>query len=252
MKTMNLLKNLIVVFLITFLGACNSNSARKESQEIDISFKEEDHNFTEFEKELVIDILTESEKEIRALLPKLPVGIKVIVEIVDWDIDVVGGVTGRAESNTPPVIMIQVSNTFPGGVVSAIHAGLRSTVYHEFHHLSLGWAIQDNKYIPEIPIATVIEGLAEVFAEEYTKVIYLENQIPENVIVDDWITEILALPAGADYQTWMFQHPDGRTSIGYRTGNYLIKQAMSNSGKTILELSSIPPDELIELAGYSY
>lgn len=249
---MNLFRNIIFIFLIAFLNSCNSNSAKTESKELNIEFKEEGHNFTEFEKELVIDILTDSEKEIRALLPKLPAGIKVIVEIVDWDIDVVGGVTGRAESNTPPVIMIQVSNKFPGGLVSAIHAGLRSTVYHEFHHLSLGWAIQDNKYIPEIPIATIIEGLAEVFAEEYTKVVYLENQIPENVKVDDWISEILALPVDADYQTWMFQHPDGRTSIGYRTGNYLIKQAMSNSGKTILELSTLSPAELIELAGYSF
>lgn len=249
---MNLFRNIILIFLIAFLNFCNSNSAKTESKELDIIFKEEAYNFTEFEKELVIDILTDSENKVRKLLPNLPEGIKVIVEVVDWDINVVGGVTGRAETNTPPLVMIQVSNKFPGGIVSAIHAGLRPTVFHEFHHLSMGWAIKDNKYTPEIPVATVIEGLAEVFAEEYTKVVFEANQIPKDVNADNWVKEILELPKNADYQTWMFQHPDGRTSIGYRTGNYLVKKVMSNSGKTILELSSLSPSGLLALAGYSY
>jgi len=249
---MNLFRNIILIFLIAFLNSCNSNSAKTESKELNIEFKESTDNFTEFEKELVIEILTDSEKEIRTLLPSLPKKIKVVMEIVDWDIDVVGGVTGRAETNTPPLVMIQVSNKFPGGIVSAIHAGLRSTIYHEFHHLSMGWAIKDNKYIPEIPVATVIEGLAEVFAEEYTKVVFEANQIPKDVNADNWVKEILELPKNANYQTWMFQHPDGRTSIGYRTGNYLVKQVMYNSSKTILELSSLSPSGLLALAGYSY
>ena len=182
------------------------------------------------------------------MLPNLPKGIKVIVEVVDWEIDEVGGVTGRAESNSAPLVMIQVSNKFPGGIVSAINAGLRSTIFHEFHHLSLGWAIKDNKFVPEIPVAAVIEGLADVFTEEYTGVVFAANSYPKEVKA--WVKEILALPKDADYQKWMFQHPDGRTSIGYRTGNYLVRIAMFNSGKTILELSNISPSDLLGLAGY--
>lgn len=250
MKSMNLLKNLVLIFLFVFVNSCNSKSAKIKSNHLHIEFKEETDNFTEFEKQLAINVLNDSEKHVRSLLPNLPQDINVIFEIVDWDIDIVGGVTGRAESNSPPLVMIQISKKFPGGLVSAINAGLRPTIYHEFHHLSLGWAIKDNKFKPEIPVATVIEGLAEVFAEEYTKVVFDANQIPKEVNANDWIKEILALPENADYQTWMFQHPDGRTSIGYRTGNYLVKQAMSNSNKTILELSHISPSDLLRLAGY--
>lgn len=241
------LKGLISILSIAFIGACLHTT---DKAEIEITFNEDTDSFTELEKQLATDIISDSEKEVRKLLPELPNGIKVIVEIVDWDLDVVGGVTGRAETNAPPVVMIQVSKKFSGGVVAAINAALRSTIYHEFHHLSLGWAVKDNKFTPGIPTAVVIEGLAEVFSEEYTGVAFEENQVPENVNADDWVKEILALPRDADYQTWMFQHPDGRTAIGYRTGNYLIKKAMSNSGKTILELSSVSPNDLLRLAGY--
>ena len=251
MKTINLFRNLVLILLLAFLNSCDFNSAKTESNKLDIVFNEEADNFTEFEKQLIKDILTDSETHTRTLLPNLPKGIKVIIEIVDWDIDAVGGVTGRAESNSPPLVMVQISKKFPGGVVSAINAGLRSTLYHEFHHLSLGWAIKDNKFTPAIQVAAVIEGLAEVFAEEYTGVVFEENQVPENVNGNDWAKEILALPKDANYQKWMFQHIDGRTSIGYRTGNYIIREAMSNSGKSILELSSLSQNKLLELAGDS-
>ncbi|MDN3643087.1 hypothetical protein QWY87_10265 [Lutimonas halocynthiae] len=46
------------------------------------------------------------------------------------------------------------------------------------------------------------------------------------------------------------EHPDGRTYIGYRTGNFLARQAMKKSGKSILELSNLMPKEIIKLAGY--
>lgn len=226
------------------------NSSKINSKELEIEFNEETHSFTEIEKQHTRNIIKDSENEVRKLLPTLPTGIKVIVEIVNWDLDMVGGVTGRAETNLPPVVMIQISKKFPGGLVSAMQKGLRSTIYHEFHHLALGWAIQDNKFTVDIKTAAVIEGLADVFSEVYTGNVFEENQMPENINAEDWVNEILVLPKDADYHTWMFQHPDGRTSIGYRTGNYLIKMAMANSGKTILELSGISPEELLRLAGY--
>lgn len=96
----------------------------------------------------------------------------------------------------------------------------------------------------------VNEGLAEVFSEEYTGVVFEENRVPKEANADDWVREILALPKNANYQKWMFEHPDGRTSIGYKTDNFLIKQAMVKSGKNILELTNLTPNEIINLAGY--
>lgn len=72
----------------------------------------------------------------------------------------------------------------------------------------------------------------------------------EDVDFDAWVKEIQALPKNANYGDWMFIHPDGRESIGYRAGNYLIKKAMKRSGKNILELSNLSVQRIYELAGY--
>ena len=247
---MNLLRSLILTIPLFLNISSNSNSEKSQLTKLDIVFQEGTSKFTEPQKQLIHDVISHSEKEIRNLLPNLPNGIKVIVEIVDWNLDIVGGVTGRTETNSPPLVQIQISNKYPGGVIVAANSALKSTIFHEFHHLSRGWAIKDNKFEPGISIAMVNEGLAEVFSEEYTEVIFEENHIPKDVNPNAWVREILALPKNADYQKWMFEHPDGRTSIGYRTGNYLTRKAMANSKKNIIELSRLMPNEIIKLAGY--
>ena len=63
-------------------------------------------------------------------------------------------------------------------------------------------------------------------------------------------TGIMLLALNANYQHWMFQHPDGRLAVGYRTGNYLIRKAMAKSGKDVLELSEHTPDEIYKMAGF--
>ena len=95
----------------------------------------------------------------------------------------------------------------------------------------------------------VNEGLAVAFTEIYTGNINDVNAYTDEA--DHWVREILALPLDASYSDWvMGEHPDGRTYIGYRTGNYLTRKAMTMSGKNILELSELMPDEIIKLAGY--
>ena len=75
-----------------------------------VTFTEDGGKFTTSEKELIRETVLESEQEIRPLIPTLPDSITVSLEIVDWDLDVVGGVTGRTESNSPPLVMIQISD----------------------------------------------------------------------------------------------------------------------------------------------
>lgn len=215
----------------------------------DVVFQENDINFTETQKDLILETIYNSEEEIRELLPNLPDSIQVIVENVDWNLDAVGGVTGRAEKNFPPLVLIQISNTYREGAIDSIFAGLKATIFHEFHHLSRGWAIQDNKFGPGISNAMVNEGLAVVFSEIYTGTIFEANSFSEEA--HTWVNEILDLPLDASYSDWvMGEHPDGRTYIGYRTGNFLIRKAMSKSNKNIVELSTLQPEEIIKLAGY--
>jgi len=202
--------------------------------------------FSDDEKQLITDLVRDAEEEVRALLPTLPDVIEVTAVVIDRNVDIVGGVTGRADA--PGKVLIEVSSVFPGGISAAAQSALSSTIFHEFHHLDRGWTIQENKFGPGIPIAAVNEGLASVFAEEYTGV-YFEAAAGYPEHAAEWLEEILALPVDADYSTWMMgEHPDGRSSIGYRVGRYIVHQATANSGKSILELSRLAPKEILRLA----
>jgi len=246
---MNILRTLILTIPLLLIISCNSNAKKSPIAKVDVVFQEDSLKFTESQKVFIREVISNSEEEVRNLLPNLPDSIKVIVENVDWNLDIVNGVTGRTETNHPPLVLVQISNNYQGGVIDSVYQGIKSTIFHEFHHLSRGWAIQDNKFGPGISNAMVNEGLAVAFTEIYTGNIIDVNSYPEEA--DNWVKEILALPPDASYAQWvMGEHPDGRTYIGYRTGNFLARRAMNISGKNILELSSLMPNEIIELARY--
>ena len=246
---MNILRSLILIIPVFCIICCNSNTKKTLIVDVDVVFQEDALKFTELQKIFIREVISNSEEEVRNLLPNLPDSIKVIVENVDWNLDIVGGVTGRTETNHPPLVLVQISNNYQGGVIDSVYQGIKSTIFHELHHLSRGWAIQDNKFGPGISNAMVNEGLAVTFSEIYTGNIIDVNSYTEEA--DNWVKEILSLPLDASYAQWvMGEHPDGRTYIGYRTGNFLVRRAMTNSGKSILELSNLMPKEIIKLAGY--
>ena len=156
---MNILRNLILILIVICLSGCISNPKKFSPATTNVVFQENDKRFSGTQKDFIQEVIHHSEKEIRKLLPKLPDSIKVIVENVDWDLTAIGGVTGRTETNSPPVVMIQISNNYQNGVIDSIYEGLKATTFHEFHHLFRGWTIRDNKFGPGIPNAMVNEGL---------------------------------------------------------------------------------------------
>ena len=195
-------------------------------------------------RELIRATAGEVARSVDDLLPGLDERIVVTVVTIDRDLSSVGGVAGRADA--PGEVLIELSAVYPGGLGEAVRVGLTSVLYHEFHHLVRGWTIRENRFGPGIPTAVVNEGLASVFAETYSGTTFARFEYPENA--DEWLDELLELPIDADYGTWMNQHPDGRVAVGYRIGRYVVHQALSRSGHTILELSALSPEQVLALA----
>lgn len=241
--------NFFLILYILITGISELHAQQPDQDGLVFEFVENSISFTEADKTLIEQTITESEKAIRTLLPELPINIKVILEIMPRNIDQVGGTTGRAQKYEPVAeVYVYISSLYPGGVSAAVDASLAYTIHHEFHHLARGWTMEGNKFDQGIDIAMVNEGLAVVFGEVYSQEIFEGNSIPEQA--ENWVTEVLSLPKDANYNTWMNLHPDGRQGIGYRSGNYLIRKAMNKSGKNILEMSKLQPEEILELAGY--
>jgi hypothetical protein len=207
------------------------------------------HTFTDAEMNLIDEALEATHAEVEAVFPELADTMSVTVMPVQRPaLDALGGVTGRAER--PDALIIEVSVTYPGGIEAAIEAGLRTTVAHELHHTVRGWLMQGNHFGHGIQIAVINEGLATVFAEELTGETNPSDLPPDNV--SDWALEVLALPQRSDYGQWMFVHPDGREAIGYRTGRWVVRQAMENSGLSIEEMTDLTPAAIWALAGFEW
>lgn len=243
------IRYLILIGMVLWNFSCATDAKKPPIAKVNVAFQKDSLKFTESQKVFINNVISKSEDEVRKLLPSLPDSIKVVVEKVDWNLDIVNGVTGRTETNHPPLVLLQISNNYKDGIIDSLFQGIKSTIYHEFHHLSRGWAIQDNKFSYGIPNAMVNEGLAVAFTEIHTGIINDVNSYSNEA--DSWVKEILSLPLDANYAQWvMGEHPDGRTYIGYRTGNFLARQAMKRSRKSIVELSNLMPNEIIKLAGY--
>jgi hypothetical protein len=236
---------LICILSSTHTVLANDTETWMDQTGLDIQFRDSERYGVEPEEQsLITDIIAGAEERVRALVPALPANISVIVTFVDEGFDYWGtsmGLNGR--SDAPGVVVIDISTGFPGGISAAVNKNLSRLVFHEFHHQARGWTMTGNKFGPGIPIAAVNEGLAVVFSEQYADGTFEKLSNPENG--DLWLKEILALPIDANYGHWMSQHPDGRFAIGYRTGMYLVNKAMTDSGKNILELSRLSPDEIL-------
>ncbi|MEE2524786.1 DUF2268 domain-containing putative Zn-dependent protease [Hyphobacterium sp. HN65] len=209
----------------------------------------EHHTFSAEEIALIDARLDAVHAEVEAVYPALADTVSVtVIPVHRPALDALGGVTGRAER--PGELVVEISVTYPGGIEAAVETGLRTTMAHELHHTVRGWTMQGNHYGHGIQIAVINEGLATVAAEEITGAVNASDLPPENI--EEWAEEVLALPQRSNYGEWMFMHPDGREAIGYRTGRWVVRQAMERSGLTIEELTDRSPAAIWALAGFDW
>ena len=248
------MKLLILFFLTLTIFSANSNN--KHEQETTVNSPEityvESSGIPNSIKTKIETVVNTTENKLRFFFPDIPTKIIYKVEFVDRDLTIVGGVTGMAIAHKPMgEIHIKISKTYLDGIDVAVKHGLPSTLIHELHHLQRGWTIEQNEFPQGIAIAAINEGLAVVFAELLTGESFDANIGPKNI--DSWVHEIIELPADANYQHWVSgQHPDGRLVIGYKAGRHIIYKALNNSSIGIMQLSSLSPEEILKLAGYSH
>ncbi|MEP0006435.1 MAG: DUF2268 domain-containing putative Zn-dependent protease [Balneola sp.] len=242
---------IIILAIMTFTTCPVLSQSKQPNLEIKVHFDESGDDLTYAEKTVIQQVISSQAKEAAAILEKLPASVIIRVQIIDRDLQTVDGVTGWTNEHDPiGRIVVLISKVYPGGPLQAAKDGMKTLIFHEFHHLTRGWSIKQNEYAQGIDNALINEGLAVVFAEEYTGIHHEVNAYPEEA--QEWVEEILELPKDANYSHWVSgEHPDGRKFIGYRTGNYVIRKAMKRSGKSVLELSELSPSEIFEMAGYS-
>ena len=207
-----------------------------------------EESLSEAERAQIIQVADEALAKTVQALHGLQREITMNVKVIDRDLTMVNGVTGRADHRNE--IEISISKAYPGGITQAVKDGLAFTVYHELHHTIRGWVIHNNAFRPGIQTAIINEGMADVFAEMMSG--QQHNHYVDEPDFEAWLKEILALPLRAPYGDWMFSHPDGRMAVGYRTGTYVIEKVMKQSGKTAIDLTALPVSAIYEMIGINY
>jgi uncharacterized protein YjaZ len=214
---------------------------------IEIEFVEADgFTFAIEDKQLIRDIATQTERDVRKVLPQLPQSLYLRTRNSK---DVIAETGASAQASPPGQISWSVDASRTEGVSAIVRAHLRVTLFHEMHHLARGAVTSVVRTDAPIVDRAITEGMATAFARDFAKAPPLPwAQYPAEV--GTWVEEFIALPPNAHIGRWMFNHEDGRRWIGYRVGLYLVDQAIRGSGKTSAELVGASSAQIIELAGY--
>jgi Predicted Zn-dependent protease (DUF2268) len=211
----------------------------------EINFLETDeYSFPPEIRSLAVNLVAEVEPVVRARLPMLP---RLLNLTIDPTRRVIPETGHSGFTLSKDWIRIGVNPWDRRGVASILRATLVPTFAHEAAHAAryaaLGSEAQDDRVIS----VAVFEGLATVFQGEVTPARPPWTQYDEAVI-DDWLTELLALPPGSDPRPWRFRHPDGRRWIVYRAGTRLVERAKAGTGRSASDMTGMVTDDVVQAA----
>lgn len=192
---------------------------------------------------IAIESIESGLKAIKKLLPSLSEHLNIVVRPHFQHVIPEYGTGGYAYDSE--FIEITFDKLIPFGAERMLKS-FYETVFHEGNHAARYNSIEfDGRFINSI----VTEGLATVFERDHASYEPLYGQYEDDSTMQRWYKEV----SEGDWDKraeLMFQHPDGRKWIGYKTGTWLVDTAIKKSGKSVSELTTMSTDEIIRSAGF--
>jgi len=147
------------------------------------------------------------------------------------------------------LVIIEFSPTLPYGKEDLIK-NMENAVFHECNHAArYRWLYSQGVFEPSIVDAGIHEGLATVFAGQYANGISPWGKYEDDETMNKWLEELRqADKNGEHWKDWGFDRADGRKWVGYKTGTWIVDKAIQNSGKSVIDLTSILSKDITELA----
>ena len=195
-----------------------------------------DYAFTPDEQRTIARIAGDAARDARQHLPTLAKEITLAAQSGTKVIPELGAI---GEVAPPDFIVWTVDTSRPEGVVKIAEAHLRNALFHEFHHLVRTTALAGNSVMDRV----VSEGMASVFERDFAHATYPWSQYSDDAT--SWVDALLTLPTDEKRREWIAQQPDAGRWIIYRSGTYVVDQAMKKLGKTSAELVAMPTPEIL-------
>lgn len=213
----------------------------------------DEFQFGQEQKTSVQKMIRRGFKQCKELLPGLPdiMNLTVFPHRTFNVIEVDGSGGYAAARNWLPLFM---NPWHEKGFDWVVSNSLKGTLYHELHHVAANYTYADgyDDFVKESLQLAVYEGMAVAFERDFSGREVLWGEYDPDTI-GQWLQDYKAAYKKDDYNFvhWNFQHPDGRKWIKYRVGTYIVDQAIKNNpGQTAATLASIPPKEIIKMAGF--
>lgn len=140
----------------------------------------------------------------------------------------VGGITFTEE-----YISITIDYNVPHGARDTIKH-LRELATHEMVHASSYFNVEPWKPAPLQ--AVVYEGLGTVFEKQFANAQPLWGEGEDAATMQTWFEELKGLPEDAKNFDYLFDHPDGRRWIIYKTGTWVIETLLASGKYTLNDL----------------
>ena len=182
--------------------------------------------------------------ELSQILPEVPLDAEILFDN-NWLIPDTG--TGGFAME-PKKIALAFNPEFTGDKEEQM-VNFKGSLFHEMYHLVQGFVGNDESLNGISALENAIyEGAATKFEVLRAGTNPGWSQYPEEI--EDWVREIAKVGNEYDYGKWKFYDPEtNRRWILYRSGCYIVDQAILKSGKAIEELAKTPPMEIFEMSG---
>ncbi len=200
------------------------------------------------DEEQLFLLLPAWEKEVRRLLPALPLQVNVQFNN-NWLIDVTG--TGGF-AHTRNNIELAFDFNFKGDKTKQLN-DLRGSYYHECYHLVQNFTGDEfddaSTPLPAIDNA-IYEGAATRFEAIRANSTPPWGEYDSKEVMIGWVEELRLLPPDYDWNRWKFYDEEtGNRWIMYRTGSFIVDQALElNSDIEIEDLATLSPKKIFQLA----
>lgn len=195
--------------------------------------------FSWWERHVVRSIAEEAVTDVRKLLPGLP---KQLTIRIQSDASLSEETGEEADGVQPNTVVWTVDPKHEGGVTAVARARLRSSLFHELHHLARD-ASQPRDTILDRAVG---EGLATTFERDFAGSRKPWCNYPSEAA--GWIHEIARLPPSEPREPWTNRHPDGRRWAAYQAGTYVVDRAMKSSKKSSADLALASTHTILALA----
>lgn len=176
------------------------------------------------------------------LLPFGPKYLSVLVQPRTYDNIEETGDSGYTVNGE--LIMLSFDPTLPYGREGVLRQ-IKPTLFHEMNHAARYYLGIWHKTMID---SCLMEGLGTVFERDYADGDPLHGHYEDDP-VEEWAKEVIALDDLSLANNYMYQHPDGRKWIGYKVGTWIIDQATEKSGKTVIDLTQMECQEILNIVG---